>query len=191
MRIATWFTPVALLGLFAAAQGDEKIDVGDLPKAVTKAVKEKFPEAKIKGASKEVEDGKTFFEVELSVDGKSVDVVLEPDGDIEAIEKEIEVEDLPKAVIKAIAAKFSKAKIEKVEEITGDDDKVVYELAIAVKGKTIEVVFSPNGKIIEDEDDDKGEAKGNKEKADDKSKAKKSDKDDDDDKGEKKEKPKS
>jgi len=189
-------TALAFLALATIAPADEKkIEVEDLPKAVLKAVKAKFPEAKIRGAAKEVEDGETMYEVELTVDGKNVDVLVEPEGDIEAIEKEIEIEDLPRAVLKAARAKFPKGKIAKVEEITEEDDKVTYELVIAVQGKEdVEVVMAPNGKIIEadDEEDDKDEKKAKKSDKDDddekgeKKKAKKSDKDDDDEKGEKK-----
>ena len=61
----------ALLGLsmlaVAARAGEEKISAEKLPAAVKKAVKKKFPEAKIRGAAKEVEDGKTTYEVELKV----------------------------------------------------------------------------------------------------------------------------
>jgi hypothetical protein len=172
----------ALLGvaaLAARADADEsKIEAEDLPKAVLKVVKAKFPEAKIRGAAKEVEGGETKYEVEMTVDGKNVDVVFEPDGEIEAIEKEIEAEDLPKAVLKAAKSKFPKAKIGKVEEITLEGDKVLYEIAFASEGgKSVEVVMAPNGKIVEK--DEAEEEKGGKKEG------KKLEKDDEDDEGDK------
>ncbi len=196
----------------AALADEKKIDVDDLPKAVLKAAKKAYPEAKIVGASKETEEGETIYEVEMKLDGKSIDLEIDDEGEIESVEKEIEVGDLPKAVIKAAAKKFPKGKIEKVEEVTDEDDVVVYELAIAAKGETIEVVMSPNGKILKgededdededkakkkekDEDDEKGEKKAKKKEKDDDEKGEKKakkekDDDDDDEKGEKKEKPK-
>ncbi len=94
----------ALMGLsvlaVAAVADEEKIAAEKLPAAVKKAVKKKFPEAKIHGAAKEVEDGKTTYEVELKVEGRSVDVALNAEGKILEIEKEIPVAKLPEAVKK-------------------------------------------------------------------------------------------
>ncbi len=158
----------ALLGLsmlaVAANADEEKIPVEKLPAAVMKTVKKKFHEARIVGASKEVEDGATTYEVELKVEGRSVDVALNADGKILEIEKEVPVDELPKAVKKRLAARYPGAKIEKVEEITkGEDGPVHYEVAI----KT-EVVFTAKGKIVqakeEDEDDEKPAAKAKKKK---------------------------
>jgi uncharacterized membrane protein YkoI len=194
MRIARWIMPAACLGLLGAATAtladEKKIEISELPKAVVKAAKKAFPEAQIVGAAKETEDGETIYEVMMKLDGKSIDLAIDDEGEIEEIEKEIEVEDLPRAVIKAVRKKFPGSEIEKVEEVSDEDDKVVYELAIETKGgKTIEVVMSPNGKFLddedeEDEDDEKGEKAKKKDKDDEKGeKAKKKDKDDE--KGEK------
>jgi len=134
----------------------------------------------------------------MTVDGKNVDALFEPDGEIEAVEKEIDADDLPRAVLKAAKAKFPKGKIEKAEEITLEDDRVVYELIIAAEGKeNVEVLLSPSGKIIEKDEakeDEKGEKKAKKSDKDDdekgEKKAKKNEKEDDDDekKGKKSEK---
>jgi hypothetical protein len=168
----------ALLGLsllaVAARAGEEKIPAGKLPSAVKKAVQKKFPDARIRGAAKEEEDGKTTYEVELTVKGRSVDVALDAEGKILEIEKEVPVSRLPAAVQKKLAAKYPGAKIEKAEEITrGEDGPVRYEVAIKA-----EVVLTAKGKIVrpteDGEDDEKPSAKARK-------KEKKEDKDDDDD----------
>jgi hypothetical protein len=168
---------VGLSMLSVAARADEeKISVEDLPAAVTKAVKKKFPEAKIRGAAKEVEDGKTTFEVELTDEGHAVDVALNAKGKILEIEKEIPASKLPAAVKQRLAAKYPGAKIEKAEEITkGEAGKVRYEVALKA-----EVVFNAKGKVVrageedEEEDEDKPAAKAKK-------KEKEEDEDDDDD----------
>jgi hypothetical protein len=185
MKSRTWKALIAsVLGTLALATvslaDEEKISVKELPKAVLKAVKEKFPKAEIKGAAKEEEDGKTTYEVLLKVKGRSVDVAMKADGTILEIEKEMAVDDLPKAVRKTLSAKYPKAKITKAEAVTkGEDGPVRYEVAI-----TTEVVLDAKGKIAgasasakeeEDEDDDDGKpkAEGKKSKKDD-------DKEDDD-----------
>jgi hypothetical protein len=167
----------ALLGLAILAgtsQADEeKIPVEKLPAAVTKAVKRKFPKARIQAASREVEDGATTYEVELKVEGRSVDLALNADGKILEIEKEVPVNELPRAVAKRLAARYPGARIEKVEEITrGEDGPVHYEVAIKA-----EVVFTAKGKIVKpkgaDEEDDKPAAKAKeKDEEDDKPAAK-------------------
>jgi hypothetical protein len=160
----------ALLGLAMLAgmsQADEeKIPVEKLPAAVTKAVKKKFPKARIQAASREVEDGATTYEVELKVEGRSVDLALNADGKILEIEKEVPVNELPRAVTKRLAARYPGARIEKVEEITrGEDGPVHYEVAIKA-----EVVFTAKGKIVKpkvaDEEDEKPAAKAKKKEKD-------------------------
>ena len=164
MRTHRWIALATLVITIAGsdlsrADGDEKVKFAELPKVVQKTIKDKYPEATIRGASKGKEDGETLYEVELTIEGKAVDVVLDDDGEVEAIEREIPAEDLPRAVLNAARAKFPATKIDKVEEITADDDVVVYELTVTVGGKATEVVMSPNGKILEDDDDDKDQPK--------------------------------
>ena len=114
-----------------ARADEEKIPVDKLPAAVRKAVKKQVPEGRDREAAKEVEDGKTTYEVELEVKDRSVDVALKADGTILEIEREIPFDELPKAVKKKLAAKYPRAKIEKAEEVTkGEDGPVTYEVAI-------------------------------------------------------------
>ena len=146
-------TVLGLSVLMVPARADEeKIPVEKLPAAVQKAIKSKFPKAEIERASKEVEDGKTIYEVELEIKDRSVDVAFKADGTILEIEREVPFDEVPKAVKKKLAAKYPKAKIEKVEEVTkGEDGPVHYEVAI-----TTEVVLTAKGKIVkaEEEEDD-------------------------------------
>ena len=172
-RFARWTTLAGLLGslmLGAAAMADEEsIPVKQLPSAVRKAAKAKFPKAKIEEAAKEVEDGETIYEVTLKVKGHAVDVAMKADGTILEIEKEVSLDQLPKAVKKALASKYPNAKISKVEEITkGEDGPVLYEVVLAS-----EVVLNAKGKSVKS-DDEKANAKSSKKDDDE-------DEDDDDD----------
>jgi hypothetical protein len=62
-----------LLGLsvliIRAPAGEERIAVEELPGAVLEAARAKFPKAEIKGAAREVEDGKTSCGVMLTLKG--------------------------------------------------------------------------------------------------------------------------
>jgi uncharacterized membrane protein YkoI len=149
---------VALLGLAAVRADDEKeekVALDKLPKAVTSAVKAKFEGCELVSASKEKEGGKDVFEITIKHKGHNIDVTFTPDGKLVSVEKEIEAKDLPKAVSEALDAKYPKAKIKKVEEET-KDGKVTYEvLIVTADKKTMEVVFDPKGKVVEEEKKDK------------------------------------
>lgn len=192
-RLTTLATALCLVALSGATRAEEeKIAFEKLPKAVIKTVKAKFPKAEIKEATEEEgDDDETTYEVSLVFKGHAVDVTLKPNGTIVEVEKEIESDELPKAVKQALAARHPEAKIEKVEMVTKGGGPAYYELVI-----TTEVVFSGKGKLIEagngeesdekpsakarksrkekeDEDDDKPHSKGKK--------SRKVEKDDDDD----------
>jgi hypothetical protein len=193
MTLGTFVKAAALVAagtmIGTARAGEEKLEIGKLPATVKAAIKARFPGAELKEAAKETEDGETFFEVTLTYKGDKYDVLFEPDGEIEEVERAIVVEALPSAVVKAVKAKYPKAKIAKAEELTNEEGEVAYEVVVADGKESREVVVSPKGKIKEagekDEDDEKGEE--HEKKADKGEKEKKADKDeDDDDKHEKK-----
>ena len=155
---------LALLGLStlaAPARADEeKIALEKVPKAVMKAFKARFPKAQIKAAIKEEEDGETVYEIESTLKDMTVDAVLTAEGEFVEVEQEIEEDDLPAPVAKALAAKYPGAKIAKIEAVTkGKRGKPVYEIALEA-----EVVFNAKGKAVEVEDDEKPAAKGKKSK---------------------------
>lgn len=133
---------------------EEKVALDKVPPAVMKAVKDKFADAKIKGAEKEEEDGKTTYEIELTHNGDEMEVSVSSAGKILEIEKTIKVADLPKAVSDALKAKYPKGKLKKAEEITEGDEKR-YEVVVGLADKKdLEVKLDPNGKIHEDEHED-------------------------------------
>jgi hypothetical protein len=158
-RGTTLLSALGLLALTGAAQADEeKTSVKDLPRAVLKAVKNKFPGAKIKAAAEEEDDeGETTYEVSLEFKGHAYDVALEADGEIVEIEKEIDPEDLPGAVKKALAAKHPKAEIEKAEVVAKEGKPPYYEVIIKS-----EVAFTAKGNLVEakEEEDEGHEEKG-------------------------------
>ncbi len=152
------FVLVALLGLTTAWADDdkeEKIPLDKLPRAVSDAVKARFDGAEVVSASKEKDNAKDVFEVAIKHKGSNIDVTLTPEGKIVSIEKEIAARDLPRAVSEALDAKYPKATIKKLEEVT-DNDKVVYEaLLVTAEQKMVEAVFDPAGKLVKEEKKEK------------------------------------
>jgi len=123
------------------------VDLKILPPVVLKAFKTAYPKAEIKGASKEVENGVTQFEVE-SVDGKlNRDLIYSADGKVIELEETTAPENLPAPVKQTLAKEYPDAKILKAEILTKDGAKS-FELSIQVKDKKMGVTIDPQGKII-------------------------------------------
>ncbi len=134
---------------------EEKVEISQLPKAVSDAVKTRFPKIEMVSASKETEDGKTVYEVTLKNKGKSIDVSVSLEGKLQAIEKEVAKEDLPKAVAERFDAKYAKSTIKRIEEVIhvkgGKESLDYYEFLVEVSEKEkVEVLVSPEGKITKE-----------------------------------------
>jgi hypothetical protein len=154
MMLAT--TAVCLCSLSAARAGEEKVSLDKLPRAVSDAVKKRFPSAELTKASKETEGGKTEYEVVIKDGGTKIDVIVDPSGVITAIEKTIAVGDLPKAVRAALDAKYAGATYHVAEEITKvKDGKEIfdcYEVVLTKSDKKkVEVQVGTDGRIKKEE----------------------------------------
>src|SRR4051812_13136247 len=109
---------VASLVLVAAIWAQEEATPLDkVPAPVIAAVKKRFPNGDMKSAKKEVENGKTVYEITIKDKGLSVDVSSTPEGTLLTIEREIALKDVPDAVRKTFAAKSPNAKLELIEEV--------------------------------------------------------------------------
>lgn len=154
------------LMVFGIAQASEKkVKMKDLPKAVQKTVEEQSQGATVSGLSKEVEHGKTYYEVELKVKGHGKDILIDAAGAIVEVEEEVAMASLPQAVKTAIEAKAGKGKIVKVESITKNNALVAYEAQVNTAGKKSEIKVGPDGKSMDnenEEDEAKEKAAGRK-----------------------------
>ncbi len=146
-------TVVVVAGLVRAGdEGEEKVPLDKLPKAVSEAVMKKFPKAKMISASKEKEKDKIVYEVQIKNEGYSMDVTVSAEGKILLVEKEIPVKELPKVITDAVETKYPKSTITSAEEISKDDKITKYEMVITTADKKkLEVSFDPKGKFLEEE----------------------------------------
>jgi hypothetical protein len=152
----------AIVVLTAVRADEEKVALDKLPKAVTNAVKAKYPKAKLVSAEKETEGGKTVYEVSIKEKGQNIEVTLTPEGTITEIEKQIAEKDLPKDVVAALQAKYPKATYKMIEEVfkvtDGKEKLEYYEVLLETKDKKkFEVSVTPEGKINKEEDKNKKE----------------------------------
>jgi uncharacterized membrane protein YkoI len=163
-----------LLFANAHAQDSEKpVKMKDLPKPVQKTVKEQSKGATVRGLSKEMDQGKTYYEVELNVKGHTKDVLIDPTGAVVETEEEVALDSVP-AVVKAEFEKHAgNGKIQVVESITKDGAVVAYEAHIKIGERFLEVKVGPDGQLIAtetDQDDDDSKKESSSQKASKKSK---------------------
>jgi uncharacterized membrane protein YkoI len=152
-----WLVGLMLLALVVGVRAEEeKVPLDKLPKAVTDAVKAKFPTATLVSASTEKEDGKTVYEVSIKDGRYPIDVSVSAEGKILSIEKEIPAKEVPKVVADAFASRYAKVTPKKIEEVTKGDKVVFYEFIITGPDKKDkEVMIDPSGKFLKEEKKEK------------------------------------
>jgi uncharacterized membrane protein YkoI len=148
----TCFSPcaalvAAMLFSWSAGAAETKIALKDLPAPVQKAVQEQSKGAVIRGFTKEVENGKTEYEAELTVNGHGKDISFDPAGNIVAVEEEVTLESLPAAARAAIQKAAEGGTLRKVESVT-EGGKSFYEADIRKGGKSSEVQVDASGARI-------------------------------------------
>ena len=131
-----------------AQNSEKKIKMTDLPEAVRKTVQEQSKGATLRGLAKEVEDGKTFYEAELKVNGRNRDVLIDPTGAVVEIEEQVTLASLPANVKATIQKAAGKGKILIVESVTKNNTLEAYEAQISKAGKKSEIKVAPNGQLI-------------------------------------------
>jgi uncharacterized membrane protein YkoI len=133
-----------VLGMSAAVvhAADKKVQMKDLPMAVQKAVQEQTKSATLVGLATEKEGGKTLYEAETKVNGKTRDLLFDAAGRLLEVEEETSIDNVPAAVKTALQ---SRGKLLKIETLT-KDKTVTYEAVVENKGKKSEVELDANGK---------------------------------------------
>ena len=162
MRFILWcVVAVSAIAFVSDVIAEEKaVPLDKLPKAVTEAVKKMYPKAKMLEATEEEEDGKIKYEVTIKENNKKIDISVEADGEIEGLEKEIDLKDLPKVVTQALEKKYPKAVHKSAEAVfeieDGKEELEYYEVQIKTAGnEEIEVKIKANGTIITERDKEK------------------------------------
>ena len=120
---ATVLLPILVL----AQELEKKVQRSDLPPAVEKTVVEQSKGATIRGFSEEKENGQTFYETELMVNGHFKDVLVDVNGSVVEVEEQVSIESLPAAVRRGLQDKAGNGKFVKVEKLTKKDKLVAYE----------------------------------------------------------------
>jgi uncharacterized membrane protein YkoI len=139
----TGMLPAITLLVGAGVAAETRVKLLDLPAPVQKTVGEQTQNAELRALSREIEGGKTFYEIETIVNGKSRDLLVDPTGRIVEIEEATTLESVPGAVKAALAPK---GKILKIETVT-KGSAVSYEAVVSKNGKKSEVAVEADGTI--------------------------------------------
>jgi hypothetical protein len=147
---------IALTGCLAVLGGAmaqaNKIKRSDLPAAVEKTVAAQSKGATIRGFSEEKEQGKTTYEVQMTMNGHSKDLEIDESGVVIEVEEQVALEALPTEVRAGLQARAGKGRITKVESITKKDRLVAYEAQVETDGKKSEVQVGADGKPLDHEE---------------------------------------
>jgi len=157
---------IALFGLVLSTRAQEAaVGLDQVPKVIMDSARAKFPAAKIKAASKETENGKTVFELEMTNENRNMDVTFEENGTLAMVETSIPEAEASAAAIKAVKDRYPGAKINLVEsvkkgaELKREVDYFEFHLTAADK-KSVEVEVDPAGKILKTEVKTEADEKG-------------------------------
>jgi len=131
-------------GTICFADSERKVKFEELPAAVQSAVKEQSKGATVKSYFKEVENGKTSYEAEMTVNGHTKDVSFDSTGKVVAVEEETPIDSIPAPAREAIQKAAGMGKVNKVEAVT-ENGKTFYEAAIKTGTKNKEVKFDAAG----------------------------------------------
>ena len=138
---------VLAMGLTILSVGraaETKVVKKDLPAAVQKAVEEQSKGAVVRGFTKEVENGKTEYEAELTVDGHAKDISFDPAGNVVSVEEQVKLDSIPEAARSAIQKSAGSGAVRKVELVT-EGGKTFYEASIRRGGKSSEIQVDKDG----------------------------------------------
>jgi hypothetical protein len=152
LRVIGLAAATSLFFALSVLAAEKKIKRSDLPPAVEKTVVAQSLGNTIKGFSEESENGQTFYEAELTVNGHSRDILMDAAGAIVEVEEQVPLDSLPTDVQDALHAKAGKGKIVTVESVTKLDKLVAYEARVLRNGKRSEVQVDPLGKNLSHEE---------------------------------------
>jgi uncharacterized membrane protein YkoI len=134
----------------ATQETERKVTMKDLPAPVRATVKELSKGGLLRGLSEEVENGKTFYEAGLKVNGRNKDVLIDPAGKVVEVEEQTPLASLPPEVKTAIVKQAGKGRITMVESVSKENSIVAYEAHVNTAGKKSEIKVDPGGKLIQE-----------------------------------------
>ena len=124
------------------ADGDKKTTLKNLPPAVKATVDAESKGATVKGISSEKENGKTVYELETLVNGRTRDLMIDSTGKVYVVEEQLDVDKAPAPVRAALE---KRGKIVLLESVV-HNGKTTYEGQVQpAKGKKVTLELNADG----------------------------------------------
>ena len=121
---------------------DTKVTLANLPTAVKATVEAESKGATVKGISSEKENGKTVYELETLVNGRTRDLMIDAAGKVYVVEEQLDAAKAPAPVRAALEAKGKIVVLESVMQ----NGKTTYEGQVQPKtGKKITLELNADG----------------------------------------------
>jgi uncharacterized membrane protein YkoI len=140
---------VIALAMVSVTQAQEKkIKRSQLPPAVEKTVAEQSQGATIKGFSTEIEKGKRVYEVEMTIDGHTKDILIDASGNVIEVEEQVTMDSLSQPVKDGLTKAAGTGTISKIESLTKGGTLVAYEAVVKRGAKSSEIQVGPNGEKL-------------------------------------------
>ncbi len=152
MKTRALLPVAALLAALAFHPGrtwadDEEAELNALPAAVQKTAHEQIGTSEVEEVEDTYEDGQHATEVEYSVNGKKMAVVIAKDGALIQKEYRMSPSDAPDVIRKAIAALYPDGTISHIKEVERKDAKF-FELSVKAGGKSHQLKLDEAGKPL-------------------------------------------
>ncbi len=142
--------------LAAPEPDDDRIALSQVPAPVLKIVQKALPALRLSHAYKELDEGKTIYEVcGKDEQNRDVEVEITGRGVILGVETTIAAKEVPKVVIEALRAKARSIHFDSAEVVTRNGQVIAYEFeGENAQGDEVEVTVSPDGRTVEIEEVD-------------------------------------
>jgi hypothetical protein len=141
---------IAFFLVACAASGfsqEIKISSKALPIVIVKNLRMEYPGMRIIGATREIKNGDTVYEVICKDSTARRTITLHPDGIPIEIEEPMTIDKLPAAVTTAISKQYPKGKIMSLEMIMKGPE-MTYEVLIKDNKKKSPVIYNMDGSVV-------------------------------------------
>jgi hypothetical protein len=126
---------------------EQKISCDTVPAPVRAAFEKEFAKAPMNNCVKEVEKGKTEFEIISRESGGRLTARFQGDGKLIQAEQTVTMDSVPEPVKQALLRKHPDGEVALAEKVTSDG-AVTYEFRIKQKTRSVEVAFDSTGKEV-------------------------------------------
>ena len=138
---------IALLVSGAAQAKETKVTMSSLPAPVRETAMQQTKGDTILDIVREVEAGKTMYELETMRHGGTRDILIGADGTLLVVEEQVALKDLPAAVRTTVEKSAAQGKISRVEAVRQRGVLSYYEAQIKKGKKVSEIKVGPDGAL--------------------------------------------